>query len=474
MELELITDPNMYLMVKSAIRGGISTVSNRLATANNTYLEKKPYDPSKPTSFIISWDVINLYGYCMLSKVPCGNIQFLEYPENFDFRSVWHDDDTGYILEDDLQYPIELHDSHSDLPLAPEHLKVTPDMLSDYSNGDKNFRGQVAHTPNLYDKKKYVLYLKNLQLYTQLGMNVLKIHTVLAFDQKAYLAPYILFNTEKCQQARSDFEKDLYKLLSNAVYGKTIEQLRNRMHIKLISDPDEAKRNIRKPTCNSFHIINEDLIMVHLGKQKIMMNKPIFAGMVILDIAKTVVYEMHYNYIHKKFSSERAKLLFTDTDSLTYSIETGDIYEEMLPDVEDHFDCSKYPETHVLYSTANKKRLRKWKDEYSKTGPIRQFVGIRAKMYSIRCDKKEFDKVKAKGSAKVYRQHKLRHRHYLRALRKKAITGAKFWHIKSCVHNLKTVLVNKSAINPNDCKRFVLDKGTATLAYGHYSLRRAE
>ena len=72
-------------------------------------------------------------------------------------------------------------------------------------------------------------------------MNVLKIHRVLAFDQKAYLAPYILFNTEKRQQARSDFEKELYKLLSNAVYGKTIEQLRNCMHIKLISDPDKAE-----------------------------------------------------------------------------------------------------------------------------------------------------------------------------------------------------------------------------------------
>jgi len=95
-------------------------------------------------------------------------------------------------------------------------------------------------------------------------------------------------------------------------------------------------------------------------------------------------------------------------------------------------------------------------------------------MYSIRCDKKEFNKVKAKGIAKVYRQRKLRHRHYLRALRKKAITKAKFWQIKSCLHNLKTVLVDKSPLNPNDCKRLVLDNGIATLAYGHYSLRRAE
>ena len=202
------------------------------------------------------------------------------------------------------------------------------------------------------------------------------------------------------------------------------------MHIKLISDPDEAKCNIQKPTCNSFHIINEDLTMVHLGKRKIMINKPIFAGMVILDIAKTVIYELHYNYIHRKFSSDRAKLLFTDTDSLKYSDETGDIYEEMQTDAADHFDCSEYPETHVLYSTTNKKRLGKWKDEYSKTGSIRQFVRIRAKMYSIRCDKKKYDKVKAKGIAKVYRQNKLRHRHFLRALRNKEVTSAQFWQIK--------------------------------------------
>jgi len=86
------------------------------------------------------------------------------------------------------------------------------------------------------------------------------------------------------------------------------------------------------------------------------MNKPIFAGVVIPDIAKTVVYDRHYNYILNKFSSEKAKLLFTDTDSLTYSIETDDIYEDILPDSE-HIDCSEYPETHVLLSTINKKSL---------------------------------------------------------------------------------------------------------------------
>ena len=475
MELELITDPNIYLMVESAIRGGISTVSNRLATANNKYLEnkkKKLFDPSKPTSFIMSWDVINLYGYCMLSKLPSGNFRFLEDPENFDYQSVEYDGDIGYILEVDIQYPDELHDRHSDLPLAPEHLKVTRDMLSEYSKTDSSFRGQTALTPNLYNKMKYVLYIKNLQLYTQLGMKVQKIHRVLTFDQKAYLAPYILFNTEKRQHARSDFEKDLYKLLSNAVYGKTIEQLRSRTNIKLISDPNEAKRYIRKPTCRSFHIINEDLTMVHLGKRKIQMNKPIFAGMVILDIAKTVVYDLHYNYILQKYSSsEKAKLLFTDTDSLTYWIETGDIYEDIKPDASAHFDCSEYAESHTLFSTVNKKRLGKWKDENCKSGPIRQFVGIRAKMYSIRCENKKFNKVKAKGIVKAYRQRNLRHKHYLKALSNMKTTEAEFWQIRSSLHNLKTVLVRKTSLNPTDCKRFVLPNGIDTLAYGHYSLR---
>jgi len=104
------------------------------------------------------------------------------------------------------------------------------------------------------------------------------------------------------------------------VYDKTIQQLCSRTNLKLISDPNEAKRFIRKPTCKSFHIIKDDLLTVHLGKRKIQMNKPIFVGMVILEIAKTVTYDLHYNYILNKFSLEKAKLLFTDKDSLTYSI----------------------------------------------------------------------------------------------------------------------------------------------------------
>jgi len=174
--------------------------------------------------------------------------------------------------------------------------------------------------------------------------------------------------------------------------------------------------------CQSFQIINDDLTMIHLGKQKIKMNKPIFARMVILDIAKTVVYDMHYNYILNQFLPEKVRLLFTNTDSLTYLIKAGDIYEDILSDAADRFDCSEYPKKHKLFSTMNKKKPEKWKDENSKTGPIRQFVGIRAKMYSIRCDDKKFNK----EIVKAYCQCRLRHKHFLRALRMMK-TSAMFW-----------------------------------------------
>jgi len=181
-------------------------------------------------------------------------------------------------------------------------LTVTPQMLSEYNCADDTFRGQTCLVPNLWDKSRYVLHIRNLKLYTDLGMKVDRIHKVMEFDQKAFLAPYIAFNTEKRRMARSSFEKDFFKLMSNAVYGKMIEQLQNRVNVKLVTDPNKVKKFIRKPTCKRFKIINNDLVMILMTKQKLLINKPIYAGMAILDIAKTVVYQFHYHYMAEVFA----------------------------------------------------------------------------------------------------------------------------------------------------------------------------
>jgi len=153
--------------------------------------------------------------------------------------------------------------------------------------------------------------------------------------------------------------------MSNAVYGKTIEQLQNRVNVKLVTDPTKVKKCIRKPTCKCFEIINSDLVMILMTKQKLLINKPVYAGMAILDIAKTVVYQFHYNYMIVKYSADRCRLLFTDTDSLTYEVQTDDIYEDMKSVAKELFDCSDYPTSHPLYSETNKKKVGCWKDENS-------------------------------------------------------------------------------------------------------------
>jgi len=147
LELQLITDPNVYLMFENAIRGGVSTVSNRYSKANKKYLSD--YDSTQPSSYIMSWDVVNLYGYCMSFKLPCGNFRFINEPDKFDFQTVDLDGEKGFLSEVDLSYPSELHDAHSDLPLAPEHITVTLQMLSEYNSVDNTFRGQTCLAPNL-------------------------------------------------------------------------------------------------------------------------------------------------------------------------------------------------------------------------------------------------------------------------------------------------------------------------------------
>jgi len=127
LELQLKTDPNIYLMFENAIIGGVSTISNQYSKANNKYLSD--YGLSQPNSYIMSWDVANLYGYCVSFKLSCGNFRFIDEPDKFDFQTVDLNGEKGYLLEVDLTYPPELHDVHPDFPLAPEHITITPQML---------------------------------------------------------------------------------------------------------------------------------------------------------------------------------------------------------------------------------------------------------------------------------------------------------------------------------------------------------
>lgn len=159
-----------------------------------------------------------------------------------------------------------------------------------------------------------MLHYRNLQLYVSLGMKVTKVHRILEFKQKPWLRTYIDFNSDKRKHAKKGFEKDFFKLMNNAVFGKTNENLRNRVNINLVHTEQRLKRLCAKPFFDRFKI---DLVGVENKKVKLLLNKPVYIGQTILDLSKLVMYDFHYNFM-KKLYEDNIKLLFTDTDSLMY------------------------------------------------------------------------------------------------------------------------------------------------------------
>ena len=471
-QLELMTDIDMFQFIEKGMRGGISYIANRYGKANNKYM--KEYNVNKPSNYIMYLDANNLYGWAMSQYLPTSNFKWLTQKQidKIDIVKYKEDSNKGLILEVDLEYPKELHDLHNDYPLAPEKVKVSKDMLSDYClNIAEKYNistGLVQKLiPTLNSKEKYVLHYRNLQLYLYLGLKLTKIHRVLEFNQSPWLKQYIDFNTKKRMDAKSGFEKDFFKLMNNSVYGKTMENIRKRVDVRLVTDHKKLLKMASKPTFVSSKIFNEDLVAVHKIKETLTLNRPAYVGMCILDLSKTLMYEFHYNYIKSKYGS-KAKLLFTDTDSLTYEIETEDVYQDFWNDKE-KFDNSDYPENTQYFDKTNKKELGKFKDEACGI-PITEFVGLRSKMYSYVKDNQKGGKT-AKGIKKCVIKQDISHENY-----KETLFGNKqIYHtmktIRSDKHQLGSYEINKVSLSCFDDKRYILNDSVTSLAYGHYKIK---
>ena len=467
-KLDLISDVDMQNLNEKGMRGGISTITHRYAQANNKYM--KNYDPEKKSSYILYLDANNLYGWAMSQKLPTGDFRWIPSPEYINLDSYDENSAKGLILEVDLEYPPELHQLHNDYPLAPEKIVVREEMLSDYSREILGREGMTIGKvqkliPNLKDKEKYVLHYRNLQLYLKLGLKLKKIHRALEFSQSKWLEPYIAFNTQKQAGAKNAFEKDFFKLMNNSVFGKTMENLRKRSNIQLVTNPEKMERLAARPTYISHKIFHENLVAVHSKQTKLLLNKPSYVGMCILELSKTLMYDFHYNYIKKKYPE--AQLLFTDTDSLCYHIETEDIYSDFFADRE-LFDNSDYPSDSKFYFSENKKVIGKFKDETSGV-PIREFIGLKSKMYSISLDNEKFSK-KAKGVKKNVIRKGISHGDYLDVLNQSKVMHHKMKTIRSDCHQISSYEINKISLSPFDDKRYILSDGISSYAYGHLNI----
>ena len=457
-ELELLSDPDMLLFIEKGIRGGISMISNRYGEANNKYM-KGDFNKKKPSKYLMYLDANNLYGDAMSRKLPTHGFKWLtsgEMEKLYETQELHTWNKTPCILKVDLEYPEKLHDLHSDYSLCPERVMC------------KN--GVEKLIPNLRNKSKYVVHYKNLIQYLKLGMKLTRIHSGIKFVESEWMKPYIDMNTELTTNAKNSFEKDFYKLMNNAVFGKSMENIKNRVNVKLVNTEEKARKLIAKPNYKSCKIFSENLISVHMKKTSLLMNKPIYLGMCILDLSKTIMYDFHYNYIKQKYG-DKAKLLFTDTDSLMYEIETEDFYKDISKDVKDRFDTSDYPENHPsgIPTGINKKVLGMFKDEAGGK-IIKEFVGLRAKLYSYKMDEGEESK-KCKGVKKQVVEKSIRHEDYKTCLETGKEQLRKMNIIRSYEHEVYTEEVNKVALSAEDDKRYILNDGVHTLAWGHYKIK---
>ena len=304
----------------------------------------------------------------MSQKLPVNGFKWIndvsEINEEF-IKNYDENNDKGYILEVDVKYPRKVNDIHSDLPFLPKRMKI-----------DK-CKKLVC---NLLNKKKYVVHIKSLKQTLNHGLKFKKVHRITEFNQKAWFKPYIDMNTELRKVAKDDFEKDLFKLMNNAVFGKTMENIRKHRDIKLVTTDKKRSKLFSEPNYHTMNYMSEDLSIIEMKKTKVKMNKPIYLGLSILEISKILMYEFWYAYMKPKYN-DSVKLCYMDADSFIMNIKIEDFYNDIANDVEKRFDTSNYQCDRPLPTGKNKKVIGLMKDELGGR-IITEFVTLRPKTYS--------------------------------------------------------------------------------------------
>ena len=456
--LELLNDYDMLLMVEKGIRGGICHSIHRYAKANNKYMQN--YNNNEESSYTQYLNANNRYGSTMSKKLPVNGFKWFDTSETSAFacsNKIYEDfiknynenNDKGYILEVDVKYPKRLHELHSDSPFLSERMEV---------NKCKKL------VCNLFNKKKYVVHINTLKQALNHGLKLKKIHRVIKFNQKEWLKPYIDMNTELRKVAKNDFEKDLFKLMNNSVFRKTMENIRKHRDIKLVTTDKKRSKLVSEPNYHTINLISEDLSIIEMKKTKVKMNKPIYLGLSILEISKTIMYKFWYDYMKPKYN-DNVKLCYMDTDSFIMNIKTNDFYKDISNDVENRFDTSNYEVNRPLPTGKNKKVIGLMKDELGGK-IITEFVTLRPKTYSFLTDDCKEDK-KAKGTKKCKIKKMIKFNDYKKCLLDDEVILKSQQIFISKKHNVYTENINKIALSGNDDKRIVSSNKISSFPYGY-------
>ena len=316
-----------------------------------------------------------------------------------------------------------------------------------YEKGCMEVEGQQIEMPTPDEKLKFKHHFKKLR------------------------CPFVIyadaeFNTEKRKNARNDFEKDIFKLLNNAVFGKTMEDKRKHLDFEIVSDEKRLMKCVNNPSFKHSHIINENLVGVEKQKPKLKLDKPIFIGMSILDLSKQHMYKFYYDVMKPKYG-ENIRMVYTDTDSFVFHTKTDDIYQD-LKEINDEMDFSGYDKHHKCYDATNKKVLGKFKDECE--GKIMTgFIGLRPKCYAFKIHGDDKEYKKCKGTAKNTVKRKIKYDDYNKVLETNEVIHRSFNSIRSKNHKIYSINTTKVSLNSYENKRY-WTTSVDSLAYGHFKI----
>ena len=452
-KLELVTNPDMLQIFERGIRGGITQAVRKYALANNKCMGDK-FNSNYDTTYVQYLDSNNLYGWAMSQPLPTGGFNGVDVNPN-EISELATRTDKGYILEVNVSYPKDLHNSDNYLPFMCERMEIN---------------GVEKLVPNLRDKKSYVIHIQALNQALQHGLRLDRIHRAIEFDQSPWLKTYTDFNTQLRTAVTNDFEKDFFKLMNNSVFGTLMENIKKHRNIKLVTTEEKYLCTVMKPNFKSGILFGENLMGCEMGKIKVVMNKLVYLSQAILDLSKIVMYEFHYNYMVPKYGLEKLKLCYMDTDSLVYDIKTEDFYEDIANDVEARFDTSGYSKTDFrpLPIGLNKKVIGPMKDELG--GKIMtEFVALMPKLYCYKKLDGSKDK-KCKGIKKCIVKKTLTFEDYKTCLFSDSTEYRSQLMFRTAKHEVHTIEVNKAALNRDDDKRISRKDGISTFARGHKDL----
>src|SRR5277367_1434270 len=479
-KISLCPSPEMYRLFEKSIRGGLAFCNKHIVTASNQYVFGDVKHNEKSLMYI---DENNLYGAAL--RIPVKDFKYLE-PDtvNIDWKTIDTEGDIGYLLEVDLQYPEAIHNKTKHFPLALKDFEITDAHISkemriqlralngcrehDLETPMKSCRKLVANCDN---KSNYVAHFKTLKFYLQQGLEIARIHTIVQFGQAAIYKDYIDFNTNERSKAKSDFKKSYYKQINCSLFGKSMEDVRNRTKVRMMSNAVDYQHEVAKPHFLSATILAPNLVLTKRTNANVCLKSTIAIGAAVLDLSKVIMYDLVYNKLPAYESRFKCKIIPVggDTDSLFLLVKNVNVYECLIPEMikDELLDTSNYPKTHAKYSNNLNAKLGCVKDEF-KGAVCSEIIMLTPKCYSMRIEN-EKSKCAANGVGRETIKT-LNHDDYGTRILNCTELLRKVSRFQSFKHKLFSIRQTKVALTFFDNKRFWIG-ANESLPYGHYKCK---